>query len=351
MKQMILLISIIAASLLGGCSNTTIKDLSSWKNVAMQRSISAYNTKALLATGDRIKIVVDKFVEPENQSVRQLASLANLSNVMAAVSEKYLTKAGVEVIDRKDAKRLLKEIRLAEAKGKAGRYKGPQVVQYALVGYVDGIDTSSKFTERKCSGGKCSSPTCTYTANIVGKIRIYTVPELRMVKSIALKDDATRYEETRTDTCMSRGAASYTTVIRDVGEQAVKGARIKFQNFFAPKAYVSNMRMKDGKYIIKINIGKNRNLEEGTVIKVFTTRLEKDGITGEEREEKMEIAAGKVTNQIGQDYAWVILDEPELASRIRIGFFVKAYFEKNGFEQVGGFLKTVVKRGKELVGD
>ncbi len=326
-----------AALVLGGCSNLDIKDIDAWADVDIERSEFAPDKAQLAAAAGKPKVVVDKFVEPDDNLVRKLASLANLSSVMAGSAEDYLTQAGVEVVGRNEAQTLLNEVRLAETKGRAGQYQGPQVVQYAIVGRVDGVDTSSKFQEAYCvdtkEGRQCYPPKCTYKADVTGRIRIYTVPQLRVVKSIKIQDDATKIEDTRSsNTCTNRGATGYTALIRDAGEQAVKGSRIEFQNFFAPKGYISDMRTKENQYIVKITIGKNRGIDKGSLIEIFTKKLEEDELTGETIEEDRKIASGKVTSEIRQSYAWVLLDKPERAARIKIGDFVKLTFKKGAFE-------------------
>jgi len=346
MKQMILLISIIAASLLSGCG-TVIKDMSTWETVKLQKSEFAPNQKTLAQSGGKTKVVIAKFIEPENKAVRKLAKSVNLSRVMAAQLEKYLADAGLEIIDRNRAKSLLREVKLAEARGKAGRYKGNQVAEYVLTGSIDSVDISNKFREaRRDKEGNTYAPRCTFKANVTSTLRVYTVPEMRIVKTIKLDEGSTRSEETRRNNCASRGHDSYARVIRQAGEQAVEDVRNEIKAQFASKAYISDMRTKDNKYIIRISIGKNKGVKQGTVVHIFSKRLNTDGLTGKKEIEVIKLTTGKATNVIKANYAWIALDEPEKATKIRIGNLVKVIFEDSWVDSLrrgGKILENIVE--------
>jgi hypothetical protein len=272
--------------LMGGCTGLDIKDITALQDVEIKKSELVPNKEQLASVATKPKVVVDKFREPADQTVRELSSLANLASAMIGATERYLAEAGIEIVNRSEAQELLGEVELAEQQNKVGSggYKGPQVAQYVIVGRIDSVDTSAKFIEASEYYTKKGeriyiSPKCKYGANVGGKLHIYTVPQLRLAKSVGVQDDATTYENSR-GACQ-RNPAGFTALIRDAGEQAVKGARTEFQNFFAPKGYVIEMRTDGKHYYIKVTIGSKRGLKKGGTAEIFTKTLQKNPLTGE----------------------------------------------------------------------
>lgn len=328
--------------LMGGCTSLDIKDIEGLSPVDMLRAELAPTKAQVVSVATKPKVVVDKFREPSDHRVRELSSLANLANVLTGTTEKYLTQAGIELVSRSEAQNLLGEVKLAEQQGKvggSGGYQGLQVAEYVIVGRIDSVDTSAKFQEAyeyQDKEGKRVRipPKCKYRADVTGKLHIYTVPQLRVAKSVNVRGNANKTEDSR-GRC-DKNPTSSTSIIREAGEDAVEGARIEFQNFFAPKGYVIEMRSsKDGKqYFIKVTIGKKRGLKRGEAVEIFTKTLQKNPLTEEVAEEERKITTGKVTNQVGESYAWIILDEPELAKRIKIGDYIKMKFKGNSLSDM-----------------
>ena len=339
--------------LIGGCSNLNIKDLDAWQNVNLRISELAPTKEQFAFFASKPRVVVDKFREPDDRRVRTLSSLANLASTLTGSTEEYLTQVGIEIVNRGEAQKLLGEVKLAELKNKVGDpsgYNGPQVAQYVIVGHINSVDTSAVFQEAyyievptyinvPTTEGKTEKkeqieqiekkripPQCTYSANVVGKLRIYMVPKLRVAKSISVRNGATRTEDSR-GSCR-KDPTNFTALIRQAGERAIGRVGTTFQNFFAPKGYIVEMRRdkKGKKYLIKVTVGSERGLTKGRKADIFTQTLQKNPFTGETLAEERKLTTGRVTNQIGESYAWIILDKPKFANRLKIGDYVKIKF-------------------------
>jgi hypothetical protein len=324
--------------LMGGCTSLDIKDFDAWQPVDLEKSELAPTDLA------NSKFVVANFREPPDPRVKGISSLANLASLMMGTTEKYLTDAGIEVVSRNDAQKLLGEVQLAEQKGKVGGYKGPVIAQYVIVGHIDSVDTSAEFQEAseyvtKKGERIYTPPKCKYEANVTGTIRVYTVPKLIIAKSVSMRGTDNTSEDSRGN--CENNPAKLTALIREAGDEALYDASTKFQNFFAPHGYIIEMRKSpNGKdSIIKVTIGSNRGLKIGKTVEVFTKTLQNNPLTEESTQEERKVTTGRVTNQVGESYAWIMLDEPELANRLKIGDYVKMKFEKSWFKRATGKIK------------
>jgi hypothetical protein len=323
--------------LMGGCTSLDIKDFDAWQNVELEMSELAPTKEQLISLAAKPKVVVADFREPKEQRIRENSLLANLASLMMGTTEKYLTQAGIEVVSRNEAQKLLGEVQIAEQKDKVGGYTGPLIAQYVIVGHIDSVDTSSEFQEASSYTNKKGEridirPKCNYKATVIGKVRVYTVPQLRMVKSVNMQGTDTTSEDSR-GYC-PKTAADLIALIRKAGDNALDDASTKFQNFFAPQGYIIEMRQApNGKnYIIKVTIGSDRGLKRGKTVEVFTKTLQYNPLTGESSQEERKVTTGRITDQVGELYAWIMLDEPELAKRIKIGDYIKMKFEKSWLE-------------------
>ena len=340
--RIIIIVALIL--LMGGCTSLDIKDFEAWQTVELEMSELAPTKEQLAAFATKPKVVVANFREPQEPRVREISSLANLASTLMGTTEKYLTDAGIEAISRDEAQKLLGEVQIAEQKDKVGGYTGPIIAQYVIVGHIESVDTSVEFQEAseyytKKGERIYTPPKCKYKASMIGTVRVYTVPQLRIAKSVKMQGTDNTSEDSKGN--CENNPANLTALIRKAGDDALYDASTKFQNFFAPQGYIIEMRRSpNGKnYIIKVTIGSNRGLKRGKKVEVFTKTLQKNPFTGESTEEERKVTTGRVTDQVGESYAWIMLDEPELANRLKIGDYVKMKFEKSWLRRIGGELQ------------
>lgn len=276
----------------------------------------------------KIKVVIFPLSEGDIDFAKQ----AKLGATMAGLLENQLAGGAVEIIDRNSAQKLQKEVMLAEM-NKVGSYSGPAVADYAISGAIDDTTYGYEFHEAYTTTDKKGnvyhhSATFSYKATVTGKVKIYELPSLRIVKTITFSDSATKSEKTKSASDYKRRDDN---LVGKSGSDAIKSARVELQNFFSKKGYVLERRAKEKVTIYKISLGSDDGLKTGDTCQLFTINKTVNPITQEETPEDFLLGEGKISNIIANNYAWIVVDEDKLHSQIRLGDYVKAKYVKNLF--------------------
>lgn len=327
MKTKILLSALCATAFISGCA-TKIDNPNTFAKVSLPAT-DVMPTKAELANGNA-KIVVF----PVDDSGIKLAKSANAGHTLSTTVEKYVGVTGAELVDRGIAKQLQKEIQLAEMKGR-GEYAGPNVADYAITGKVASANIGSSFTEYKRWKDKKGKwherpASCTYRAKVTATMSIYKMPSLQFAKAITVEGSVSASEDTRNSRCPYSLNAQQ-SLVRQASESAVKKARIGFQNYFAPKAYVLERRVKEGQNIFKISKGSPSGFTPDSEISFYQAEIANNPLTGETSMEESVVTKGTISDRVGNEHAWVVVDE-ETANLIKLGDYVKVKYEKNWYE-------------------
>jgi len=323
------LIGVSTAVLLTGCITTEIPSPSKYSKVNLQAADIMPSQEEI--KGAKLKVVI---FNPDDTGIK-LAKNAKLGHSIATTLEQYASKAGVEIVDRNLANKLKQEIELAEMKGKP-EYQGPNVADYAITGTVSAVNVGAKFTEKSSwvdkKGKRHITPAyCRYSANVTANLRIYKLPALNFSKAITIDDDVSTSSETRNSSC-SFSQASAESLARQAAIAAVKDARTDFQNYFSAKAYVLEHRKKDGESIFKLSRGKNMGFVSQSEVHFYHLESSKNPLSGEMSTEEYRIATGTISNQVGTNFAWVVIDDDEQAEKIKLGDYVKVEFSKGWHE-------------------
>ncbi|QEP44900.1 hypothetical protein D5085_18225 [Ectothiorhodospiraceae bacterium BW-2] len=315
-----------------GCAGLTIDDIDAWQPVNLPLAELAPTEAQLARSQQKIRVVSSGF------TLSQPSALAQQSQVVATLSarlEQHLTGAGVQLIDRHQAQKLLSELALAEATGRSGSYQGPEVADFAVMGRIDSIETGSQFAksyERKTKQGSERVPAkCTYQATVKATLQIFSIPELQMVERIALSGSETMEEESQH--CSSANG-KYSALVARAGEESLDSGRVELQNRFAASSYVVDMRSDGEEYLIKIMIGRQRHISKGDKIEIIRLRQEGNRLTQKVTLVERGIGSATVTDQIGADYSWALVDKAEEARRIQLGDYVKVRFDRSFMESL-----------------
>ncbi len=333
MKKILLTVCMSGTVLLAGCAGNQIKDVNSYSRMTLQPADIMPTKDAM--SGDKTKVVI---FNPIDSDIK-LASNAKAGHSIATSLEKYIAVTGSEIVDRNIAEKLKKEIQLAEMKG-SSTYKGPNIADYAITGTVSAANVGSSFTEARTwqdkDGKWHKSPAeCTYTAQVSANMRIYKLPALSFSKAINLDDSVKVSEEARYSNCPF-SVTSQESLVRQAASDSAKKARTEFQNYFAPKAYVLERRTKEDVSIFKISHGKDLGFVADSEIKIYHLEESTNPLTDEVTTEEYSVTEGTISNQVGQNHAWVIVEDKEKASRIKLGDYVKVLYEKGMFESFTG---------------
>jgi len=334
MKKTLMTVFISGTVLLTGCVGNQIKNVNSYTKMTLPPADIMPSENAM--SGNKTKVVI--FNPTENDV--ELAEAAKIGHSIATSLEKHIAVTGSELVDRSLAEKLRKEIQLAEIKA-SSTYKGPEIADYAITGTVSSANAGVRYIKENSwqdgEGVWHHTPAkCIYTANVSANMRIYELPGLSFAKAINLEDSASVSEETKYRNCRFSNDAKE-SLLRQASIKSVKSARIEFQNYFAPKAYVLERRQKENTSIFKISHGNDLGFVADSDIKIYHLEESTNPLTDETTTEEYLVTEGTVSNQVGQNYAWVFVEDEEKASNIKLGDYEKVLYDKGMFESLTDF--------------
>lgn len=328
---------IIAVGLLTGClGGSNIKDPMAFNKQSLVKA-SIMPTKAQLS-GAKTRVIV--FGVDDNDVT--LAKKAKIGVAISNKIENILSDTGVEIVDRKLAAKLKKEINLAEIKGNHG-YKGPEVADFSVTGKI----VSTNFTQQYIPASSWVDTKkvthqvparCKYIVELEGTLKIHALPALSVVDTIIIKDTETQVQNltgtsyrrySRNKSCPTYNSTQTNSLASSAALDAVKSSKNDLKNNFSPRGYVTEYRAKEDKHIIKITIGKLAGIKEGQDVEIIQSFTNEDQLTGKTNTEERKLTEGSVSNQVGQKYAWIVIDEPKKANRIRLGDVVKVRYDSS----------------------
>ena len=325
---------VVASGLITGCfGGNNIKDPMAFDKRPLVKA-SIMPTKAQL-NGAKTRVIVFGIDDKD-------VSLARRAKLGAAISNKIetiLADTGVELVDRNLAKKLQKEISLAELKGNSD-YKGPEVADFSITGKIISTNFSQKYTaasswvDTKKVVHRVPAR-CKYTVQLEGSLKVHALPALRMVDTITIKDiesqtqdltGSSYYQYYRNKSCPTYNSTQISSLASAAAIDAINSSKNNLKNNFSPRGYVTEYRAKEDKHIIKITIGKKAGVKEGQEVQILQSFTNEDQLTGRSNIEERVLVKGAVSNQVGNNYAWIVVDDPKKANRIRLGDTVKVRY-------------------------
>lgn len=302
------------------------------------------------------KVVV--FALDENNN--EVAKNSNLGTSIANNIENMLTRDRlIELVDRNAAKKLEKEIALAEMT-KTGSYKGPAIADYAISGAISNADFTSKYSSGSTYVNPKNMqvvtipPQFSYSSSVAGNIKVYELPSLTVVENIEFSGAYSRSENVRQKGGVSLGALQIggeqvdgatrdDGLVRKAGEDAILDTKIELKNAFAKRGYILEKRTLDDKAIFKITLGSQDGIKQDDEFEIIGHFEVENPISGETEVERRIIATGKVSDQINPKNSWVVINEKERVNSIRLGDELKIKYTRNGFEKFARATKNFGK--------
>ena len=293
------------------------------------------------------KVVVFELDNGKNQS----AIKADVGLTTATQLEKYLNESGaIEVVDRNVAEKLKSEIQLIEMGGSSA-YTGPAIASYAISGSISNAGMNSKFIEASQwvdKNGRVHTvpPSCQYISNVSGLLKIYELPSMRVALSRSFEETKRQSEDARS--AYDCGRADDATLIRSAAVDSAEEMRHDLKNFFAKKAYISEKRISaDGKEtIFKIEFGTLDGAKADDIVEIYTIEENFNPLRQITTQEEINIGKAKISQQITQNACWILLDNKEVADKVKLGDYVKLHYEKSFMDNVKGasnMLNNVLK--------
>jgi PBP1b-binding outer membrane lipoprotein LpoB len=351
MKIFFLFIALIISS----CSATKISDFTKYQKQFIGKTDFLPTQEAM--EGKSPKIVVFALDENENQTAKQ----AQLGNAIANNIENVLSKNRLaELVDRKAAEKLQKEISLAEM-NKTGSYKGPKVAEYAISGAISNADfinkysSGSTYVDPKTLNVITIPPKFTYSSSVSGNLKIYELPSLTVVESIEFAGKKSRSENVQQKGGLSlgglqiggeqtRGNDRDDGLVRKAGEDAIDEIKVAIKNALAKKGYILEKRSYENKSIFKITLGSLDGIHQGDKLEVIGQYETENAISGKSEIERRIITTGKISDQIDPKTSWIIIDDKEKINSIRLGDAIKMKYEKSSFDSIAKLAKNMIEQ-------
>ncbi len=321
-----------SAAALAGCA--TPPSVDKWTDVPMERDPMAPATIDPAAVSRRTRVVV--FPTEESPSSRG----AQLHLTAAAAVEAALGTGGVEIVDRSAARKLNDELKLAEMRG-AGAYGGPDVADYAVKVVMGVAAWSTEYVAASSFKGKdgkyFNTPAShTHSGRSVMTIRIYAVPSLRLVQSLAVEGKHAVTNQSYAAP-QSQGGALMKAATED-GITSQKGAML---NEFAPKGYVISRRVKGKESIFRVMLGKDTGARKCDKVQIFALKQNKNPLTNAVTFDEVLRAEGSMTDSIGAGESWVHVKDKAEADQVRVGQIVRVRKAADMREQIGDVFRQL----------
>ena len=300
-----------------------------------------------MVAGKPSKVVVFELDEGKNT----IAKRAGLGEVLTINLENSLTKHRLaELVDRKIATKLKKEITLAEM-NKTGSYKGPIIADYAISGAISEAGFNKKYSSGFIipdgkGGITKTKPKFTYTGSVAGNIKIYELPSMQVIETFEFSGKESRSEDVKTDNNISiagliefggqktQGLERDDNLVREAGKEAIESIEIAVKNFFAQRGFILEKRVFKNKTIFKISVGSSNGIKTGDKFIVIGKYEIQNAITNEIEIEDRIIAQGKVSNKINPKFSWVIIEDDNVINSIRLGDAVRFQYQKSWLNKI-----------------
>ena len=308
-----------------------------------------------LAEGKLPKVVVFNLEEGKNEVAKQ----ADLGSSITVAVENILSQNRlVELVDRKAAEKLKKEVALAEI-SKSGSYKGPQVADYAISGNILNASFNKKYKSGLIipdgQGGWIKIPASfNYSSDVSGNLKIYEIPSMKVIKDFEFSGIESRKEDVKTNNNVTiggifefggqkaEGLNRDDGLVRNAGKDAIENIAPEIKNFFAKKAFILEKRVLKKKVIFKISAGKKDGLKKGDEFEIIGKYEIVNPLTKKSEIEERIIVSGKVSNQIDPKSSWIIIDDKDAVNQIRLGDMVKFKYERSFFSKMKRFILNLM---------
>lgn len=311
--------------IVSGCASSKIDNLDAFQKLPMQQSANMPSKAALIGSKSRVIIL----------GVEDTKWPGAGQDVANKVTKELNTTNNVVIVDRTLAAQLGQEIQLAETKGRTG-YKGQDVADFAITGKVTDGAAGIKYTASssyKDKEGKIyyTPAQCTTSGSAAFSLKIVQLPSLNVIKTI--EGDGTASSTQDADSgwgrskCVSLDQATANGIVSAAMNNAMRKARTELKNQFAPSGYVTERRRFEKTNIFKTTLGAPDGAQQGLTVGIIHFSTEQNPLTGEKNTEQHSIAEGLISDQIGNNFSFVIIADTEKADKILLGDKVQVKYE------------------------
>lgn len=240
------------------------------------------------------------------------------------IESEIIARKYAKATDRSVMKKLKDEITLHEMSTETTSIKGPTPADYAISGKITyagfyqstGIDPIALGLK---IATKDNNSTATVTKNnvkIEGIAKLIKLPEMESVKEITFAENASRTQPA-SDAKNAKGASilveNDALAMKRSMMRAVDKILPEFMKVLQPYGTVIDKMFFEGNAIYKINIGLQDGISIGN--KVSIERIDQENNS----KKNLNLKSVYISNQIGEDFAWLVVKEKEEVNRLKIG--------------------------------
>ena len=322
-KKLIGIGTMICVCFLFACA-TSIKNIDDYEPITLEETEMMPGSEEIQS--GKIKVAVLN----ADERGHKLAKKAKLGDTIATEIERILSETGtVELVNREKSGELAKEFITYAESGESGNIDAvfQDLAPYAVFSKITNAALHHKFSEASQwtdkEGKLHNTPSkFNYTANVAAQIKIYEIPEMKILKVINIDNNSSRSEDTRS----SKGAKVRDDNLMVVAAQhGIKEVEKEIKNHYSPKGYILRARKKGEVYIFETTLGIEK-IKKGDNIDIYSAKNEKNPLTGEIETIESVVAKGKVSDKSNEKRSWIVVKEG--GHKVRLGDYIKVVFKK-----------------------
>ncbi|RUO80246.1 hypothetical protein CWI84_06335 [Idiomarina tyrosinivorans] len=322
----------LSAMLIGGCMSTGGHQVAKSQEVNLPKATIMPSAQQL--SGEGMSVVV---LPVETGSDID----AKIGEIAYDQFEGALLGAGNRVIERDLATKMQDELRAAEL---SGRYNtdGIAAADIALFAKISGTDFNREFTERSVwyddDGDRhVVPPKCEYNGHANINVRAYKLPDMTPVGTYVY-DGASSFERETSNSSCPVSAGEIDGLKQSATRNAIDANLHELLTSIAPNFYViarRDLTEDSGTSLFRVNLGSRKGAREDAEVTFYRMEERVHPITGAKTLEPVAIGNGTFTADIGMDYGYVLVDEPEVRDQIRLGNVVRLVHSRCGNQKEG----------------
>ena len=312
-------------SLLGGCATTVVPDPTSWPVARIEKAQYMPSDEVLSdpnAINRRTRVIVMQARDSPSYRGQGLETHAS-----SGLESLLGRQGGVEIVDRSLGDRLDNELKLIEVRGTASSgYSGPSVADYAVTVQLGPSSFNSRYAQAVLIPQKDKPPITLIPAGFVNSakaamtVRLYELPSLRVVLQEGIEGSVSQSGQP-----VQINYTQGLNLVRDAITDAIGDVRGKLLTELSPRGYIVDRRSKDKKSIFRALISRQTGAKQGDVVEVFNVRQNviELGTVRRTSFEEVKVATGRVTNNVNNEFSWIIIEDEKQAAAVKQGDVVR----------------------------
>ncbi len=336
----------LAAILLTACAGNQIGSPTDYESVQLNRvypypspeEVARQKTQVVLASHYTTELPAEVVGESMTAVQQDLLAL--------------LDEAGARVIDRSldDLAEIRRDMTAAYRKRKS-KYDADR----ALVSRISRYDHYASYDPPsglfKSEEELAAEPgTCTHTGEIEVDIKALAIPTDETARATFTLRNKTEFEQEDFDESCPIEDERRIALLEEALQEAMPCLAVPVKNEFAPRGYIEEHRQSGAGnvHIFKTSLGAKNGAKEGLELAIFRVQYMTTADGQQDREER-QIGTAIISDQIGPDHSWVLIDVGNVEQKVLAGDTVRAVYADSFTADLGiggcsSMLETQIRR-------